>query len=323
MHNTVAKLLSAAIVAVLLAGFGIFSLYKNVSLEVNGVAHSYSTTAWTVGDLLNNNGLLLNDDEIVEPNSATVLKDGMKIRILQAVPVKLIADGHTIEKDVYAATVSEALKRLGVSYDNDDRLSVNPKAKLKPDMVIQLVRVDKKQVQEEVPIAYLSKNTRSDRLRNGEIKVLTKGQNGVKEIKVENTYENGVLKEAKVLSEKVLKEPVGEVVAFGGYVPVSRGNAEMSRYMVFKASAYDPSPASCGAYADGYTATGVRAGKGIVAVDPDVIPLHSRLYIEDYGYAVAEDTGGKINGRRIDLCFDTYREAMQFGRREVKVYFLD
>jgi 3D (Asp-Asp-Asp) domain-containing protein len=73
---------------------------------------------------------------------------------------------------------------------------------------------------------------------------------------------------------------------------------------------------------DGMTAIGRRAGLGIVAVDPRVIPLGTRLFIPGYGFAVAGDTGGDIVGRRIDLGFDTQRDAMAFGRRSLTVYRL-
>jgi 3D (Asp-Asp-Asp) domain-containing protein len=73
---------------------------------------------------------------------------------------------------------------------------------------------------------------------------------------------------------------------------------------------------------DHITATGVHAGYGVVAVDHDVIPLGSRLYIEGYGYALAGDTGSRIKGLRIDLGYDTKRQAIQFGRRPVRVYIV-
>jgi 3D (Asp-Asp-Asp) domain-containing protein len=79
--------------------------------------------------------------------------------------------------------------------------------------------------------------------------------------------------------------------------------------------------ASCGG-CDGMTAIGHRAGHGIVAVDPRVIPLGTRLYIPGYGPAIAGDTGGAIIGHRIDLGFDSWRDAMLFGRRDVTVYRL-
>ena len=71
-----------------------------------------------------------------------------------------------------------------------------------------------------------------------------------------------------------------------------------------------------------YTATGSRLRKGLVSVDPKLIPLGTRLYIEGYGYAVADDVGGAIKGHRIDLAFDSRAEALQFGRQSVKVYIL-
>ena len=69
-------------------------------------------------------------------------------------------------------------------------------------------------------------------------------------------------------------------------------------------------------------ATGSRLKKGIVSVDPRLIPLGTRLYVEGYGYAVADDVGGAIKGHRIDLAYDSRSEALQFGRQTVKVYVL-
>lgn len=93
--------------------------------------------------------------------------------------------------------------------------------------------------------------------------------------------------------------------------------------LLMTATAYDPGPRSCGRFASGWTAVGMRAGKGVVAVDPSVIPLGTKLYIEGYGYAVAGDVGRAIRGRRIDLGFDTYGQAIAFGRRTVRVYVVD
>ena len=67
------------------------------------------------------------------------------------------------------------------------------------------------------------------------------------------------------------------------------------------------------------TATGTWPSRGTVAVDPEVIPLGTKLYVEGYGPAVAADTGGDIKGQRVDLYMDSYEEAIQFGRREVLV----
>jgi len=92
-----------------------------------------------------------------------------------------------------------------------------------------------------------------------------------------------------------------------------------SRSMTMSASAYS-------AYDDGnghYTSGGNLVRKGLVAVDPTVIPLGTRLFIPGYGHAIADDTGGAIKGNRIDMAFGSHGEAMDFGRQQVTVYILD
>ncbi|HEY4696209.1 MAG TPA: 3D domain-containing protein [Candidatus Hydromicrobium sp.] len=74
---------------------------------------------------------------------------------------------------------------------------------------------------------------------------------------------------------------------------------------------------------DGITAIGLRARKGIIAVDPKVIPLGTRLYIPGYGEALAADTGGWIKGSRVDLCFETLQECFWYGRRKIKIYLVE
>jgi len=122
-----------------------------------------------------------------------------------------------------------------------------------------------------------------------------------------------------VISQRVVKRMTPRVVVRGDMSLPSRGGEVL--YM--EATGYDPGPRSCGRYASGYTAVGLRAGEGVVAVDPRVIPLGTRLYVEGYGECVAADVGGAIKGRRIDLGFDSYREAMNWGRRMVRVRILE
>jgi 3D (Asp-Asp-Asp) domain-containing protein len=69
----------------------------------------------------------------------------------------------------------------------------------------------------------------------------------------------------------------------------------------------------------GTTATGMPVGRGVVAVDPSVIPLGSRLYIPGYGNGVAADVGGGIRGSTIDLWYPTYKECAAWGRRTVTI----
>jgi 3D (Asp-Asp-Asp) domain-containing protein len=69
------------------------------------------------------------------------------------------------------------------------------------------------------------------------------------------------------------------------------------------------------------TASGIYPYVGSIAVDPSVIPLGTKLYIENYGHAIALDTGELIKGNKIDLFFDTKEECYQWGIKKVKIYF--
>jgi len=114
--------------------------------------------------------------------------------------------------------------------------------------------------------------------------------------------------------EEIVEEPVRENI-----VETSYGAINYSNVMSMEATAYLPTDGS-GA---GITATGIKATYGVVAVDPRVIPLGTKVYIPGYGVALAADTGGAIKGYKIDLCMESYGECMRFGRRNVTVYVLD
>jgi 3D (Asp-Asp-Asp) domain-containing protein len=144
---------------------------------------------------------------------------------------------------------------------------------------------------------------------------------------VDYTKTDGTLRK-RVLQTRVLRKPQTRVIAegVGTYAAIAefaRHGLEKTSYIASSAlnmvaTAYT---AGCGG-CTGYTASGYRAGHGIVAVDPRVIPLGTKLYIPGYGFAIAGDTGGAIIGNRIDLGFDSLSDALQFGRRTVKVYTL-
>ena len=114
---------------------------------------------------------------------------------------------------------------------------------------------------------------------------------------------------------------------------ISRGGFRFKSQMDMVATAYDLSYESCGKYPDhpeyGMTASGTKAQPGTVAVDPDVIPLGTKLYIAstdgspDYGFATALDTGSAIKGYRVDLFMEDNETAMNYGIRQVKVYILE
>jgi 3D (Asp-Asp-Asp) domain-containing protein len=164
-------------------------------------------------------------------------------------------------------------------------------------------------------------------LAPGRSKVIVAGKAGVVEIETVYAQRNGGPVRRLTATSKILRAPHPRIVAEGigggglwGFE--ARGITRMGfmarSAILMLATAYTADSAG----GDGMTAIGRRAGHGIVAVDPRVIPLGTRLYIPGYGLAIAGDTGGAIVGNRIDLGFDSLRDAMLFGRRAVTVYRL-
>jgi 3D (Asp-Asp-Asp) domain-containing protein len=93
--------------------------------------------------------------------------------------------------------------------------------------------------------------------------------------------------------------------------------------IIFETTAYEASARSCGRWAQFHkTYTGITPHRGIIAVDPRVIKLHSLLYVEGYGYGYAEDRGGAIQGYKLDVFMPTVKECMKWGRRKTKVWVI-
>ncbi|MBR2179930.1 MAG: 3D domain-containing protein [Selenomonadaceae bacterium] len=125
---------------------------------------------------------------------------------------------------------------------------------------------------------------------------------------------NGIA-EGEAVEEPEFIDEIEEVNPVSGF---SGDDGQYASVMSMEATAYLPSDGN-GA---GITAMGIPATYGVAAVDPSVIPLGSRLYIPGYGEAIAADTGGAIYGYKIDLCMESYEQAMSFGRRTITVYVL-
>ncbi len=119
--------------------------------------------------------------------------------------------------------------------------------------------------------------------------------------------------------ERVEPKPTLYLMGKTGW-ETSRSGFTRGRVLTLKATGYDPSPGQNGGVSR--TRVGTVPGFGQVAVDPRVIPLRTLLYIEGYGFAIANDTGGAIKGHRIDLCFESRAQAMRFGRQTVRVHVL-
>ncbi len=295
--------------------------YKSVRVVVNGrVAREGTYAGVSVGQFLRRKGLHLAGYDLVEPARKTLLQTGMNIVVTLAKGVKVKNGGsRPVEVHTLARTVKTLLRRMHLSLGRRDSLNVPLDAPLKSGMEVAITRRRTVQAVSTVGVPFSVDRQPSTAYQTGTDVVVQQGQDGTEQITVRKTMVNGRLAVVH-RTVQMLQQPVSEVVDVGTAAPppvvASRSDASLvaNEVLTVVATAY--------ANPGGRTATGAPAGYGDIAVDPGVIPLGTRLYIPGYGYGIADDTGGAIQGYRIDLCFNSVSQALNFGRQVVKVYIL-
>lgn len=307
---------ASGIVAIFLTGAAIYTtLEKGVIIREEDKKVEVSTFAKTVEELLVNKNIVLEPEDVVMPSPDTKLRKGMQITIKRAFPVKITVDGKEIIVKTQPNAVVNLLTKAKIDLSEKDKIQPALCDYISKNDEITITRVDQRVTTEIKTIPYEIVSRKDFNLPLGEKKVTQKGEEGQEEVKTIEIFENGKVVSATTES-RILKAPKPQIVLTGTVQLASRGGVDFSytekRRMM--ATAYT--------HTGNRTATGTTARVGAVAVDPKVIPLGSKLYIDGYGFARAEDTGGAIKGDRIDLFLNTAEETKRFGRRWVTVYIL-
>ena len=296
---------------------------KTVSIKVDGQTITLQTRALTVQGALEEAGVVLQKADGYElVGEEEKLNDGATIEVTRAMPVKVWKAGRTTEYTIGRKTVRDVLNAVGVDYKG---FQVYPglDTEVTPDMTIHIISPTNKLTTEIRDIPYEVEMRNNDNLPRGRQNVISPGQNGQEKV----TYREikvGSETVRQELNREVVSEPVPEIVEVGtgnnlNMIETSRGFVRYRSARTVEASAYTMAEGS----GTGLTSTGVVPYHGVVAVDPDVIPYGTRMYIPGYGFAVAADCGGAINGNTIDLFMEDYGDAISWGRRDVTVYFLE
>ena len=300
---------------------------KEVVISVDGNQSKVWTTESVVKNILEEANIEVTERDLVSQSLDTEVGADNKIDIQKAFQLTLV-DGLE-ERQVWSTstTVANFLKQQGIQLSESDRVDKNLEDVITPDDKIAVVRVEKVTdvVEESIDFAVEKQNDSS--LLKGTEKVVTEGKKG----KVARTYtvmkENGEVVSKSVASEDVIEKPTTKVVAVGTKVvtaSVSRSNEPASgKEFYVEATAYTPYCAGC----SGISAAGINLRSNpnlkLVAVDPSVIPLGSKVWVEGYGYAVAGDTGGAIKGNKIDILVQTNAQASSWGRKKVRIKVLN
>ena len=298
-----------------------------VNISVDGEEVNVWTTESNVKSILEEANIEVSQYDKISTGLDGDLVDN-KIDIQKAFEVTLV-DGLD-EKKVWSTstTVANFLKQQDIKLNELDRVENDLETVITPEEKIKIVRVEKVTDVVEEPLEFAVETKSDSALLKGKEKVVTKGEEGIVARTYEVTKENGEVVNKVLQSEEVIKEPVTKIVSVGTKVVtanVSRNDAPetSSKEFYVTATAYTPYCNGC----SGTSATGInlRANTDlkVVAVDPNVIPLGTKVWVEGYGYAIAGDTGGSIKGNKIDILVQTKSEAYKWGRKKVLIKILD
>lgn len=304
---------------------------KEVTISVDGNQSKVWTTEKLVKNILKEANIEVSEHDTLKQSLDTEVGADNKIDIQKAFQVTLVDGLENRQVWSTSTTVANFLKQQGIQLNEFDRVENNLEDVITPESKIAVVRVEKviDVVEDSLDFAIEKKQDAS--LLKGKQKVVTTGEKG----KVSRTYEvvkeNGKIVAKNLQSEKVINEPKKQVVAVGtknlvaSTTTVSRGSAEPSSGKEFyvTATAYTPYCKGC----SGTSATGINlrsdSGLKVIAVDPSVIKLGSKVWVEGYGTAIAGDTGGSIKGNKIDILVQSDAQARNWGRKKVRIKVLN
>jgi uncharacterized protein YabE (DUF348 family) len=317
-------------------------IYKNaqeVYVHLDEKEDTVFTTSETVGELMDELDIEVGQYDDVKPSVEEPIVEGLNIHYESAFQVTLFSDGEEETLWTTSTTVADFLEKESITLEELDRVEPSEDERLVKETDINVIRVEKVTdvVEEAVDFATVTENDSS--LEKGSEKVKQQGQQGKVEKHYEVVFENGEEVSRELVKENVVEESEDRIVAVGTQQPpetVSRGSNSSSNsgssssessssneWKTFTATAYTANCNGC----SGVTSTGIdlnaNPDANVIAVDPNVIPLGSRVEVKGHGTYIAGDTGGAIQGNKIDIFIPNRDQVRAFGRRTVELRVLD
>jgi 3D (Asp-Asp-Asp) domain-containing protein len=289
------------------------------TLSENGFTSSKQTRQWTVGAALEESGITLRDADIVQPARDAGLTPGMRVRVDYAQRVEVLMGDKRLDVYTQAATVGEALHGAGIALGPLDQVFPSREKAVRNGMVIGLSLLRDVQVTEDIAIPHETTYRYDASLPKGQQQTIEAGADGLIRREYTVTQVNGDETARRMVSETRV-EPKRAVVAIGTYVApaaaaaAAPADAECPVRKTVWATYY--TAASAGG--NGITRTGTGVYKGIIATDPNFIPLGTKMYVPGYGYGVAADTGGGVKGWHVDLGYGA-DDVYDWGSRYVEI----
>ena len=298
---------------------------KQVQIVKENKRETVWTTATTVGELLKEQRITLNKHDQISPKPQKAIKNKMKVDIYFANHLTLVDGGNQQQVWSTSATVADFLTQQGIILNDLDRVEPSLSETVKKNGVVNIIRVEKVTDVVEEPLQFAVVTRKDSTLAKGKQEVVAEGKQGLTSKQYEVIRENGKEVSRKLIKEQKLRDKQDKIVAVGTKdlsMQVSRGEVSGGREFYVSTTAYTAECNGC----SGRTATGINLRTNpnakVIAVDPSVIPLGTKVYVEGYGYAVAADTGSSIKGFKIDVFFPTKSDAYRWGSKKVKIKVL-
>ncbi len=319
---------------------------RKYNFTLKGKKQSVWTTADTVQDFFNTHHIAIKAHDQMSPAPTKAITSGMSVVYNPSFQINVHVGKKNRMVWTHKMTVGEFLKQNDISLTKDDQISPAQKETITPQTNVTVIRVKKVSDVKKVPLKVKTVTRKSDQLAKGKKKVLSDGKQGVAEKHYKVTYKNGKEVSRHYVGQTVLKKSTSRIVALGTKEPKtepvsqiqtaepkstashiepmsapapSAAHHDQAKTFYVNSTAYTANCSGC----SGHTTTGINLkahpNAKVIAVDPSVIPLGSKVYVEGYGYAVAGDTGGAIGGHKIDVFFSSKSAAYSWGSRRVKV----
>lgn len=243
----------------------------------------------------------------------------------QPAKISVQVDGKFIDLKTDQQTVGGALEECHIEIGQNDIVKPVVSTNIHDGLDIRIYRVQKKTKEQDYSIPYSTVIKQDNGMPKGKERIMQAGKEGKRNLQTDMLYIDDMMIGLKE-TRKTVEEPTQKIISVGTkrIIQPMAITAKVKGILHMGATAYSRHVQSCGKWAKwGRTRSGLKAKYGVVAVDPTVVPLGTRLYVEGYGHAIAADIGSAIKGKRIDLCFDTHREAVNYGHKPVKVYVLE
>ncbi len=282
-----------------------------VNLLDDGKREELQLPATTVGRALAQAGRAIYVGDRVDPSLDTLVRAGMSLEIVRARAVLIHVDGRELAFRTHQNQVAGVLADAGVTLTGRD--FTRPPLLAPMEDSIRVVRMAERFRIDYEPVPFDKQWQGVADLEIDQTRMVQAGQNGLLARRVRVPLQDGVAGDSALTDEWVQNPPVSRVLGYGMSIPIRSidtpyGPVEYWRTVPMSATSYSPSRAGTPLNAPwfGLTRTGKVLKHGMVATDPRLIPLGTRLYVPGYGLATVEDTGSGVRGRMIDLGYEDH-----------------